>query len=483
MSWNLFDAYFKNKLLHASQPVPAHVWENIEKQLDKKKNPAFWISWRGGLTIAGIFIATLLGVSHYLPTWNNTKAVPTPSRDVPATNTTSPIEETIKLKDLASTTLQSQLNSAPLTNTTQNNTNTTINKTQLIHPSNPTSSSKNTIQSSDVKVSTQNFVHFSSELASSNSIIGSQSSQSNSLNEINSNSDLSNTKNSVRNEGNLKENSGAFLLHGLPASVLDKQVKPEIDRKIHINKCLTGTDVGCFGNTSALRFLTLDVLLGGGTALHLLTPKSSEYTSYVQQRKDTESGMLTTGASIRGTGHLRNNKIVSFQVSYTNLHSTFNWVAENTKIEVTHITNSNPPDTFYTVSYGKRTVSNNNNIHMLDFGIQAGMEWQKRRFGYYISGGPVFNLYMGKSGKYFIPNQPEPVSLTSIYANKLTSYKTQAGVGLMLCGGLQYRLNRDFEWLIQPEVRYQLSSLTIDEYPVKEKVALFQLQSGLRYRF
>lgn len=96
-----------------------------------------------------------------------------------------------------------------------------------------------------------------------------------------------------------------------------------------------------------------------------------------------------------------------------------------------------------------------------------------------VSGGPMFNLAFQQSGSILGPENDDLIQLNSP-ANPFRSY---AGVNLMLNMSAAYSLNKHFDVLVEPGVRYGIGSLTNKEFGMSQKYSSINLFTGIRYNF
>ena len=134
-----------------------------------------------------------------------------------------------------------------------------------------------------------------------------------------------------------------------------------------------------------------------------------------------------------------------------------------------------------TVNHSSTTQVNSNNRYtfvdvpvLLNYTFYTSNKWSLG-----VSGGPMFNLVFQQRGHILSPNQGEVIDLST----SANPYRTYAGVNLMLNASASYSLNKHFDLLFEPGIRYGLSSLTNAPNGMIQKNNSLNLFTGLRYNF
>src|SRR5690606_29081803 len=95
------------------------------------------------------------------------------------------------------------------------------------------------------------------------------------------------------------------------------------------------------------------------------------------------------------------------------------------------------------------------------------------------SGGALFNLAFAQQGYVLGTNTTEVVNLASAQ----NPYRTYAGVNLMMNLGLSYKLNRQFDLLLEPGIRLGTGSLMNKSSDIMQRYTTVNCFTGLRYNF
>lgn len=134
-----------------------------------------------------------------------------------------------------------------------------------------------------------------------------------------------------------------------------------------------------------------------------------------------------------------------------------------------------------TVNHSSTTQVNSNNRYtfvdvpvLLNYTFYTSNKWSLG-----VSGGPMFNLVFQQRGYILSPNQGEVIDLST----SANPYRTYAGVNLMLNASASYSLNKHFDIVFEPGIRYGLSSLTNAPNGMIQKNNSLNLFTGLRYNF
>ncbi|MEM8909712.1 MAG: hypothetical protein AAGD05_17825, partial [Bacteroidota bacterium] len=136
-----------------------------------------------------------------------------------------------------------------------------------------------------------------------------------------------------------------------------------------------------------------------------------------------------------------------------------------------------------TVQPGQRVKTTYNKYRMLDIPIILGYEWYFKKFSLDVNAGAYFNMLFRQKGDILAPGtEPEPVSISSKNSNAYPAFRDRLGVSLYGSIGFNYNLNQDVQLLLEPNFRYQLKSITIEDYQLDQKYLNVGLLVGVRFR-
>lgn len=104
--------------------------------------------------------------------------------------------------------------------------------------------------------------------------------------------------------------------------------------------------------------------------------------------------------------------------------------------------------------------------------------------GFYFQyvAGMLFNMTLNTEGQILGENGSVR-SFTRGVENQYRIYNTDAGASFFASFGLFYVLSDYVDLYAEPYLRYQLSPLTRNDYPIDEKYSTVGIMTGMRYRF
>lgn len=117
--------------------------------------------------------------------------------------------------------------------------------------------------------------------------------------------------------------------------------------------------------------------------------------------------------------------------------------------------------------------------------IPVLFSWETSGFGpfyYNFNAGVLFNMTFTAEGRFLDPNG-EVVSFTKGAENRFQAYEKTAGTSFYASFGMHYVWNDVIDFVIEPNLRYSLGPVTINDYPIDEKYTTLGLITGIRYKF
>jgi hypothetical protein len=92
-------------------------------------------------------------------------------------------------------------------------------------------------------------------------------------------------------------------------------------------------------------------------------------------------------------------------------------------------------------------------------------------------GGFLVNLAFWKEGKII---QPDGSLHSFENSGSHSVYKRNAGISAIGSIGFSYELEDDLRLIVEPQLRYALSNITVDNYPLDQKYMHLGLNIGIR---
>lgn len=215
--------------------------------------------------------------------------------------------------------------------------------------------------------------------------------------------------------------------------------------------------------------------------------------AYISARKDAEKMGAAYTFQLRAQYRLNSMFALRSGISFSQHHEKLNFTRTDNHSEIVERQETGyildpingPTPITYTVrdtfSYSTTTSAKANNTYtFIDIPVLLNYTfYTSNKCNLGVSGGPMFNMVFAQKGQILGPVNNEIIDLNSA-SNPFRSF---AGVNLMLNMSASYQLCNRFDLLIEPGVRYGMSSLTNKEFGVAQKYSSVNLFTGLRYKF
>ncbi len=218
-------------------------------------------------------------------------------------------------------------------------------------------------------------------------------------------------------------------------------------------------------------------------AFRELDPVDPEFGSYARSREETESSVFSFSAAGRVSLVFPWGLSLRSGVQYTQISERFNYL--NTNEQQTIITDIFGPngeiirtDTSY-LTFAHQYVTTNQ-FHLIDIPFMVGYEFHADNLTLAISGGPVFNLRLGKKGEFLSPDDLEPISFNEDQPNSYPAFRDQVGLGWQGNLGLYYEMGNRVDLLFEPYFRLYPQSFSLPDYPVRQRYFMAGIGIGLR---
>lgn len=246
--------------------------------------------------------------------------------------------------------------------------------------------------------------------------------------------------------------------------------------------------VHCYSFVAQRKYVFADFSIGPQYAHQILRTKGLESDELLINRRNTESYQFAYNITARAGFKLANGLTGMAGISLDRINEQFDYFDPNeSRPTITHVIRDTIQVTADSVTYvwepflietnGQRTVKHSNKLTFISVPLTGGYTWEMNKFNVGFHGGVSLNLLFEQSGRIIAPNG-ELASLNGDGSKDV--YKTSAGVGLL--GGLifEYNLQNDLSFIVEPRFNYQMSSLTINDYPLEQNYLNFGLNVGVR---
>ena len=478
MSKSALDDFFNKKLGNYNPDVPAHIWENIMAQKEKRRPVAFWLNpkYKKGLFfLLGILV---LGTSIFLLQHNNSTKLTTGinSKEAFIKNTnqkTSGNYDNIKEQD---TKLTADL---PVKQQSANDVIQDVSGNNPIKDINTTKEKNNKPQ--NINYAASQIV--SPDISESQMDKFKQKKQvrSKSLISIKNAAPVSDDENNeaLIPESNTAENADMFLSQVLlnPDLLHQERLKLATVKKPvfnYVNIPCPESEKNTAGNK---RYF--EIYAGPDYAFRNITDTGN--SAYLQKRKESSRFTSAFSTGIRYTKVFNNGMSFRTGINYSQINEKFKY-AEGNIIQVVYITNSNGDTTGSFTTSGTRYKTTFNKFRTIDIPLMIGYEMGNSRLHVNFNAGAIVNLYSWQKGDV-LDTAYKPVNITTGNSTSPYQFKTNMGIGFIGAVSVYYKLTNRLHLLAEPYFRYNFSPASKTDLTLKQKFTTAGLRIGLRLDF
>lgn len=459
------DEIFKNRLYDAAPPPPAFVWDNVERELRKRKRRfLFWLFpiglaatgligwlWMQKNAASAAFVQPSDAIEHQSiqstgalaqveyakePTSNTAQA------KMPVKETVPAFTETPRIANPKGVYGQNSVNVAalpfakkakPANNTSDPDQETIV---QI-----PDAIPQETFWGKGTAVST----NFSSSL----------------LPAIKSGNAFCYRLNQVKNEDLVKKT--------WPKDVASPVFKSRAKKPVR----------HCYDFTKQPQAWLIEAYVGPSLAQGEMVT-TPDNRPYLNERLSTEKRDVAFNAGLRASLMMRGNFLLRTGLQYDQMTEVFEYIDPDFVVyHVNHYTNSNGQVVWDTVGvdYGEKYLKTYNRFGMLDIPVNVGVELRKGRSGFNINAGMSFNILFWKRGAIVSPATDEPAWFTP-NKHDLTVFKKRTGMSATASVQWFYHINPRMRVFIEPYFKKILNPVTVSQHPVEQRYGIVGLRFG-----
>lgn len=227
----------------------------------------------------------------------------------------------------------------------------------------------------------------------------------------------------------------------------------------------------------------LDAYVAPEYASRKLAATSNEYNDYLTARDTIERTYYAYSAGVRATAMLPNGILLRGGMTYAQNNEKFqkdSFGIGNIRYVVDKNPNTGVLDTVeIIVTSGFYRKTRFNRYRSYDFTLQAGYEYPlSDNLTLGVNAGVNFNVSTAIKATVLAQGlQPLAVSPTN------TIYKTKVGTSLVGSVAAYWRLSYNWQLMFEPQVRYYLNPITLNDYVLRQRYMNIGLNVGARYRF
>lgn len=523
------DEHIRKQFGDYKPDVPAHIWERIAAEKDRKKPLAFWQKPAvvGLLILAGLLFITgtvfiyrhnqavqdnkkteatenkTTGESSTLVTTDGTtpatKDLKTSDNSKPGSITSS--DEPVAIRDHSGNKNQTDANTGqpsgntalPVTrNGRGNNLSKRIGEKQGVAPVTAKKNDNSDVLSSQQKISKNKTK--TGIITSTGDIEDNSVSAGTGLSQRNKNKkktkpaaairiqdgEVANGQEQQINSAETVDENREFVLNrillnaGLLGSERNKLISVTKPVVPVLNVPCPASEKNAAGNK---RYL--EVYAGPDYAIKKITDTGNSV--YLQKRKESEHFSSAFSAGIRYTKVFNNGMSFRAGLNYSQINEKFKY-AQGNIIQIVYIVNSNGDTTGSYTTTGTRYKTTYNRYKTLDIPLVLGYEFGNGRWHANVNAGAVINLYSWQKGDV-LDTTYNPVTITTGKAAAPYQLKSNVGLGFVGAVSVYYKLTDRLHILAEPYFRYNFSPVSKEALTVKQKYNTLGIRLGIRLDF
>ena len=472
-----FEEKFKNQLEQYEPAVPAYIWENIERNRDKKRRAGFWWNFINDARLRwlGAFIILLIGAVVF---WNWNKEISTNNDDNKSksslyseTNNTSSEASNTKLKNQPNSTPTNDNSNTLITNNSNRSSNTETKKEDAESRFPAIKNEKNLVNSNHTTVNSNVGFEETMRRYKSSKTAGKHKMQVSKTPET---SALENAAFVAIDSSNNADNT-TLEKQTETAELIKHQLifQPNIQL---MNKKEISIPCPVNNPNPAHNKKYLDVYSSADYVIRQFndTPNSA----YLQMRKQSTRFSSAYSFGLRYTKVFNNGLSIRGGVNYSQINEKFKY-AQGNIIQLMYIVNAAGDTIGSYQSTSTRYKTTYNTYRTLDIPVSIGYETAKGRWNINYNAGVIINAHSWNQGEV-LDRSLTPVKINANDTQTPYQFKTNIGIGGLAAISFYYNLNEKIKLFGEPYFRYNFSTISKAELTLKQKYHTAGLKLGIR---
>ncbi len=472
-----FDSLLQNKLNNFSSPYSEQVWQNLEKELDRDKDKIGFIWFLKNNLSAFFLLFAISCIAAYGYYQYSLSEINLPAN--------------LELKNAGLKLESKKETEKPEINTNSNKPlNENTEPIALLNTNTHKTEPKTATKSLYIKSTAINANGLSNTNRKSLLSYSGINHQGETSNNINTTNDL--TRENVSSD---KLETNDFNVNKEVATISSQKIMSVKSAKRHTklsDNLFPNTKRNCPSFNTNVPDYYLEIFASPDYTFRSITSKDAEYNDYKNARVNSETEILGYSLGIRGELALRNGLSVKTGLTFSNIREKFQFTIIGEKISKTMVIPSDTIhygsgsvsytyDTIHYIEIGNRSVVAENIIKTIEIPFIMAYQFDFTRWTLQINAGVGVQISNIQHGYVLTPSL-EPNTFTPADLDHLTVYKRQWGLNFL--GGIQlgYKLTGQLEVFAEPYAKFYPTSVTVDGYPLAQKMLTLGTNFGLKYR-
>lgn len=229
---------------------------------------------------------------------------------------------------------------------------------------------------------------------------------------------------------------------------------------------------------------SIDVMVSPDIVTRTLEPVNPQFADYASARNATESFRYGFSAGVRFSTTSPSGFAVRSGLNFSQINEQFTYESEQEeRITVTTAYGPNGQvigrDTV--VDFVSTQRFSNNRYSTVDIPLLIGYEFPAgSKCQISVNGGTFINMLFTQNGEFLSPSTFEPVTFSGDRPDTYQAFRNRLGLAFYGSLGVTYRLNDQFDILVEPHIRWRPQSVTVPGYVLDQRYFTSGLFIGFR---
>jgi hypothetical protein len=500
MTDKIFDDFMRDKLRNHASPVPAGLWEKIEKE--QKRRPVGFF-WSNRLLTMGLLlgIVATIGALIWWQSSNDVQQTASLTKEnainkqgqASSNQTTTSKQDNENTKATGSNAMDGNIDASvpngsttaiqPSSNADATEKNSLIKENNTVKDKVDANNSKQPSTASQLLVA-GNRKHFSKTPSTRNTIAGTE--QDKIVGNARSVSGIEGDERIVHYSYNSFNNRSSGLL----AAIDNKKVNSFANKSLPSLKASLPSIVDCpSANGNARNDWYVEMYASPDYTFKTVKAESAS-SAYLQKKDSTESMRVGYTAGFRITKNIGQHLLVKAGLQFSQVNERFTLRTENERRTTTvtttrdiidasgNVTTVTETSSYTQIGYLERV--SNNQYRSIELPIMLGYEFGNDKLKGSINGGVIANLTSWYKGKT-LDTAYQSISLSKPSDGSV--YNHSVGIGLYGSISIIKPVTEKLDVFAEPYFRYGLSHLNSSSLGYTQRFSTAGISLGIRYRF
>ena len=229
---------------------------------------------------------------------------------------------------------------------------------------------------------------------------------------------------------------------------------------------------------------SIDFMVSPDIVSRTLEPIGPQFAEYAQARNATESFRYGFSAGVRFSTTSPAGFAVRSGLNYSQINEQFAYETdqeERITVTTAYGPNGQVIGTDTVVDFVSLQRFSNNRYTTVDIPLLIGYEFSAgSKFRVSLNGGTFINMLFTQHGEFLSPSTFEPVAFSGDRPDTYHAYRNRLGLALFGSLGVTYRLNDQFDILVEPHFKWRPQSVTAPGYVLDQRYFTSGLFIGFR---